>query len=98
MLEALIEYQIASSLYKELLGAHGQLKAMLVRRPKDIDLMGQIMRVEKDIDALTMVIMNYRPLILHHFEQKHNFKWSWMNDVQGKKKAPDALGKMEVST
>ncbi len=100
MLETLIEYQIASGLYKELLGAHGEILRMLNSRKGDIDLMGQKRRIEQDLNNLTKVIMNYRPLILAHYETKHSFKFAWLSDVgtKVKKVITEDLGNMKVST
>lgn len=79
MIEALLEYQISSSLFKELIGVRMDLIKELKSRPGDIILSAHLKRVEGDIAKLTQAIENYRPLIISHLERKHNVKFEFLS-------------------
>lgn len=79
MLEALLEYQICSALYKECIGVRGQILKALESRKGDIPLMSNLRKVEHDMGELEKAIMNYRPVIITSIETKHRVKFEWLN-------------------
>lgn len=97
MIETFLEYQVASSLYRELVGAEKQIVAALRARPKDISLTVQLKKVHGDLQALEQIILSLRHPMLHHMETKFNVKFSWLN-MLGPSKPVEGLVKMEPST
>jgi hypothetical protein len=79
MIEALLEYQICSSLFKELLGVRAGFITELKLKPADILLTSHLKRVEADIASLSQIIQNYRPLIISHLEGKHKVKFEFIS-------------------
>lgn len=79
MLEALLEYQISSALYKECLGVRGSILKALEARKGDIPLMSNLKKIEHDMGELEKVIMNHRPVIIAQIETRHKVKFEWLN-------------------
>lgn len=78
MLEALIQYQICSALYRELVGVRGSILKSLESRKGDINLLTNQANIEHDLKEMEKVINDYRPLIITAIEQKHKVKFKFL--------------------
>lgn len=96
MIETILEYQLASALYRELLGARGEIAARLNARKGDIELTATLGRITADLRSVAKVIENHRPAILLHIEQKHGVKFQWL--IQPAKPSADGVVKMTPSS
>lgn len=95
MIETFLEYSFASSMYRELVSARNQIAVALNKRKGDIQLTATLARIDSDLKATAKVIENYRPIILHHMQQKHGIKFQWLiQPVNEPKLAPGEVVQM----
>lgn len=72
------EYNFISGQYQQLLNVEQSIRLALKKKPKDINLVQSLRKVQHDLQAITPIIQEFGFTALEEIEAKYDFEFKFL--------------------